>query len=114
MVRAYKCLIESNIDLVNGEIFNAGWENKSVNEIAHIVKNELGGDIKLKITATNDNRSYHISSEKIKKKLNFQTQFTINDAVKDLKNAFDKNLLADPINNPNYFNIKKMQQINLK
>ena len=25
MVRAYKCLIESNIDLVNGEIFNAGW-----------------------------------------------------------------------------------------
>ena len=67
MVRAYKCLIESNIDLVNGEIFNAGWENKSVNEIAHIVKNELGGDIKLKITATNDNRSYHISSEKIKK-----------------------------------------------
>ena len=114
MVRAYKCLIESNIDLVNGEIFNAGWENKSVNEIAHIVKNELGGNIKLKITATNDNRSYHISSEKIKKKLNFQTQFTINDAVKDLKNAFDKNLLADPINNPNYFNIKKMQQINLK
>ena len=114
MVRAYKYLIESNIDLVNGEIFNAGWENKSVNEIAHIVKNELGGDIKLKITATNDNRSYHISSEKIKKKLNFKTQFTINDAVKDLKNAFDKNLLDDPINNPNYFNIKKMQQIDLK
>ena len=55
-----------------------------------------------------------IFHQKKLKKLNFQTQFTINDAVKDLKNAFDKNLLADPINNPNYFNIKKMQQINLK
>ena len=114
MVRAYKFLIEADTNKVNGEIFNAGWENKSVSEIAEIVKNELGGNIKLIVTPTNDNRSYHISSEKIKSVLNFQTKFTINDAVNDLKNAFDKNLLSDPINNPNYFNIKKMNEINLK
>ena len=88
MVRAYKVLIEAPKDLVSGEIFNAGWENRSVNEIANSVKSELGNDIKLVVTETNDNRSYHISSNKIKNVLNFKAEFTINDAVKDLKEAF--------------------------
>ena len=114
MVRAYKYLIMANKEDVNGEIFNAGWENKSISEIANIVKKELGGEIKLVVTPTNDNRSYHISSKKIKNILNFETKFTINDAVKDLKNAFENKLLRNPINNSNYFNIKKMQEIDLK
>ena len=114
MVRAYEKLIEAEDKLVSGQIFNAGWENKSVNEIAQTVKNELGEDISLVVTPTSDNRSYHISSEKIKKILNFQTEFTISDAVKDLKKAFESNLLNDPLNNPDYFNIKKMQLVNLK
>ena len=113
MVRAYKKLIEAEDNLVNGQVFNAGWENKSVKEIANTVKNELGKGVSLLVTPTNDNRSYHISSEKIKKVLNFETKFTINDAVRDLKRAFEKGLLKDPLNNPNYVNIKKMQIINL-
>ena len=114
MVRAYEKLIEADDNLVNGQVFNAGWENKSVNEIANTVKNELGEGISLLVTPTNDNRSYHISSEKIKKVLNFETKFTISDAVKDLKKAFEQGLLKDPLNNPDYVNIKKMQNINLK
>ena len=114
MVRSYEKLIEAYNKLVSGQIFNAGWENKSVNEIAKTVKNELGEDVNLVVTPTNDNRSYHISSEKIKRILNFQTEFTISDAVNDLKKAFELKLLDDPLNNPNYFNIKKMQLVNLK
>ena len=30
----------------------------------------------------------------------------IENAVNDLKKAFEENLLFDPLNNPNYFNIK--------
>lgn len=114
MVRAYEKLIQADDKLVNGQIFNAGWENRSVYEIAQTVKKELGEDISLVVTPTNDNRSYHISSGKIKKILNFQTKFTISDAVKDLKKAFESNLLNDPLNNSDYFNIKKMQSVNLK
>ena len=100
--------------LVNGEAFNAGWENKSVNDIALMVKNSLGPDVKLVVSKTDDNRSYHISSEKIKKILKFDTKYTISDAVNELRVAFEQKLLIDPLNNPNYFNIKKMQLINLK
>ena len=51
---------------------------------------------------------------KIKKVLNFATERTIEDAVKDLKNAFDQGLLKDTLTNDSYFNIKKMNSINLK
>ena len=113
MIRAYKILIDAPNNLVAGEIFNAGWENKSVINIAEMVKSELGDDIKIIYTETNDNRSYHISSKKIKDVLNFQAEFSIQDAVKDLKEAFEKKLLNNTLNNPDYFNIKKMQKINL-
>lgn len=114
MIRAYEVLIDADKDRVNGEIFNAGWENKSVNEIANTVKKNMGNDIKITRTSTNDNRSYHISSEKIKNILNFETKFTIDDAVKDLKNAFEKKLLKNTLSNELYFNIKRMNGLNLK
>ena len=113
MIRAYHVIMEADPELINGEVFNAGWENKSVKNIAFTVKNVLGDDIKLSVTPTDDNRSYHISSEKINKKLNFFTEFTIEDAVKDMRKAFVEKKLQDPLNNPNYFNIKKMQLIKL-
>ena len=114
MVRIYKLIVESQDHLVSGEIFNAGWENKTVKEIAEMVKNVLGEDIKLVFTKTDDNRSYHISSKKIKNKLNFDMKYTIIDAVKDLKYAFEKKVFSETLKNPNYFNIKKMQNISLK
>ena len=114
MIRSYETIIKADKEKVNGEIFNAGWENKPVDEIASIVKNEIGDDIKIIKTETNDNRSYHISSEKIKNILNFSTKFTISDAVQDLKAAFKDKLLINTLNNDLYFNIKKMNNLNLK
>ena len=83
-------------------------------DLAGIVKKVIGNDVKIEIQRSNDNRSYHISSNKIKKVLNFSTERTIEDAVKDLKNAFDQGLLKDTLTNDSYFNIKKMNSINLK
>ena len=70
-------------------------------------------DVELKTTPTNDNRSYHISSKKIKKILNFESKFTIKDAVIDLKDAFKKDLLPNSLTDDKYFNIKTMQSIKL-
>ena len=39
---------------------------------------------------------------------------TVEDAIKELIKAFEANLYIDPLLNENYFNIKKMQNINLK
>ncbi len=114
MIRAYEILIEAQADQINGQFFNAGWENKTVNEIANLVRENLGKDIKIIKTKSDDNRSYHISSKKIKTILNFETKFTIADAINDLSQAFKNQLLDDPLNNQLYYNIKRMNELNLK
>ncbi len=113
MVRAYEIVINSEISLVKGQIFNVGYENQSVDELAHCVREEIGKDVKIINTKTNDNRSYHISSEKIYNILNFKAKYSINNAIKDLKNAFEKKIILNSFTDENYFNIKKMNKIKL-
>ena len=113
MVRAYELFIEIDPNKINGKIFNVGFENKTVNELALSVKSVIGDDVKINTLPTDDNRSYHVSSQKIFKELGFEAKFTIEDAVIDLKNAFDNKLLKNTLENIDYFNIKKMQNLKL-
>ena len=113
MAKAYEALILAPKSKVSGEIFNAGYENRSVLELANTVKRVIGNDVNLKFSPTNDNRSYHISSKKIKKILDFEPTNTISDAVNDLKLAFKKGLLPNSLTDEKYFNIKRMAAINL-
>jgi len=114
MARVYDALIKAPKSKVAGEIFNVGYENRTVLDLANMVKVVLGDDIQLTATSTDDNRSYHISSKKIQKILNFDSKFTIENAVNDLKVAFKKGLLPNSLTDEKYFNIKRMQSINLK
>ena len=114
MAEAYIKVLETDNKLISGEIFNVGYENQSVNEIANLVEKNMPFKISKKIIETNDNRSYHISSKKILEKLNFSPKKNISDAVKDLVKAFKKKLFIDPLTNSMYFNVKKMNEINLK
>jgi len=114
MIRAYELFLSVDSKKINGKIFNVGFENLTVNQLANEVRKVIGLDVKVKRLPTNDNRSYHISSKKIHDELGFVTNFNILNAIEDLKEAFEKNLLSNSLINENYFNIKKMQSINLK
>ena len=113
MVEAYMVLLRAPKEKIAGQIFNAGYENQSVKEIAETVKNVVGEDVKLITTPTDDNRSYHISSNKIKTELGFVAKHTIRDAVEDLCTAFEDNLLPNSLDDQMYFNIKRMQNLEL-
>jgi nucleoside-diphosphate-sugar epimerase len=114
MVRSYILMLEARKDKISGEVFNVGYDNLSIEEIATKVKNIIGEDVKLKTTPTDDNRSYHISSSKIQKQLNFSPMFGVEDAIKDLKLALEKKLLPNSLTDDVYFNIKRMEKIKLK
>lgn len=114
MVNVYLKMLTADKKLVNGEVFNAGYDNFKINEIANSVRNIIGQDVVLEKVETDDNRSYHVSSKKMRDILNFEAKFTIQDAIKDLKEAFDKKKLKNSLTDSKYFNIKKMQEINLK
>ncbi len=108
-----KCL-EYPDAAIDGKIFNAGYENHTVTEIAEMVKNVVGEQVDIVTTPTNDNRSYHISSAKIKEELGFVPQHTIEEAAKDLVVAFRQGLIPNPMTDMLYYNIKTMQAIDLK
>ena len=114
MINSYLAVLKSDYSKINGEIFNVGFKNQSVNELAMDVKKVIGKNVEITKKETNDNRSYHVSSQKIKDILDFETKFTIQDAVRDLKKAFDNKLLFNSFENKKYFNIKMMQSIKIK
>lgn len=114
MVEAYITLLRAPKEKIAGEIFNAGYENQSVLELAEIVRKVVGDDVRLVATPTNDNRSYHISSKKIAEKLGFVAKHSIADASNDLKEAFESGLLPNSLSDEKYFNIKRMQSVDLK
>ena len=113
MVEAYRVLLNADKEKIAGKIFNAGYENQPVSKIAETVKNVVGEDVKLITTPSDDNRSYHISSQKIKDEIGFETTHTIQDAVEDLCAAFDKGFLPNSLEDEMYFNIKRMQNVEL-
>jgi len=113
MVQAYVALLEAPTEKVAGQLFNAGYENQSVTELAETVRSVIGEDVRLTVTPTDDNRSYHISSEKIRQELGFVARHSIREASEDLVKAFERGLLPDSLTNERYFNIKRMQSLQL-
>ena len=104
---------------IQGETFNVGFQNSTIMEIALVVKQVVerefpGTDIQIEVTHSNDNRSYHINSDKIREVLGFVPKYTIEDAVKELCHAFRENLLPDSLNDDKYFNVKRLKSISVK
>ena len=96
-------------DSIAGEIFNAGYENHTVAALAEMVRRTVGEEqVTIETTPTNDHRSYHISSEKIKRRLGFEPRHTVEGASADLTRAFRAGAIPNPMDDPRYYNIKTM------
>ncbi len=114
MTDLYVYLLEVPDEKIHKKIYNVGYENYRVKDIAKMVQAMVGQHISIKTVPTDDNRSYHVSSIKIKKELNFVPQHTIEEAVKDLKEAFNQNKLPNSMTDNRYYNIKTMKTLELK
>jgi nucleoside-diphosphate-sugar epimerase len=101
-------------EAIDGKIYNAGYENHRVIEIAEIVRDVVGNKVEIVITPTDDHRSYRISSEKIRQELGFVPRHTIDAAVQGLVSAFESRLIPDPMTNGRYYNIRTMQNLGLQ
>jgi nucleoside-diphosphate-sugar epimerase len=115
-----KLLLEAQSDLVQNQIFNVGSQNLKISEIALIVKQivELRfpdkGEIKILTTSTDDNRSYHINSDKIKRELGFIPKYTISDAIIELCDAFAAKKLPNSLSDDIYFNVKRLKKLGIE
>jgi nucleoside-diphosphate-sugar epimerase len=114
MTDAYLLLLQAPDRDIDGKTYNAGYENHSVMQLAEMVRRNVGDHAKLQVKPTNDMRSYHVSSKKIKDELGFEATHSIEQAVVDLIEAFKAGKLPDSLDDPRYFNIKMMQKVNLQ
>ncbi|MFA5876178.1 MAG: NAD-dependent epimerase/dehydratase [Candidatus Margulisiibacteriota bacterium] len=118
MTDLYVQCLEYPDEKIDGKIFNAGYDNMRMKEIAAVVKKvvarEMGNEqLEVVTTPTDDNRSYHVSSEKIKRELGFVAKRSVAQAVKDLCGAFKAGKIPNSMEDKRYYNIKTMQAIKL-
>jgi nucleoside-diphosphate-sugar epimerase len=114
MVRLYLDALKWEDRAIDGKIYNVGYHNFRVREIAEKVRSVIGPEIEIITTPTDDNRSYHVSSERIRRELGFEAKRSLEDAVRDLENAFRANLIPNSMTDDRYYNIKRMQRVKLK
>jgi nucleoside-diphosphate-sugar epimerase len=117
MCDLYKLLLEIDDAKIAGQIFNAGFQNLSIMEIAQMVKRIVQqefpdkGEIPIVTTPTDDIRSYHVNSDKITRVTGFRPRYTIEDAVRDLCKAFKAGKLPKSMDDTFYFNVRRLKEL---
>ena len=86
-------------------IYNAGFENLSILEIAKFIQTTIPCEIEK--TESNDPRSYRLCSQKLLDS-GFEPRYSINDAVQDLCKAHSNGQLED---SPTCYNVKWMKRL---
>jgi nucleoside-diphosphate-sugar epimerase len=103
MIRVYHHFLEHGANLRG--VYNAGFENISILEIARRVTAVVPAEIV--VTPSNDPRSYRLSSKKLLA-TGFAPKYTVADAVQEVIAAFRDGRLKD---DELFYNIKTMKKL---
>ena len=115
-----KLLLIAPTEKIANQIFNCGFQNLSINDIAQVVKRVVeeefpeNGNIPIETTTSDDLRSYHINSSKIKRALGFEPKYSVEDAVRGLCKAFREGKLPKSFDDDRYFNVRTMKAADAK
>jgi nucleoside-diphosphate-sugar epimerase len=115
---AVELLLSAPTDKIQKETFNVGYQNLSIMDIAKLVKRVVQEEfaerpeIAIVTTASDDNRSYHINSDKIFRTLGFRPKYSIEDGVRGLCHAFRDGKIPNSMTDDWYYNIRTMKKIN--
>ena len=108
-------LLEVDDQRIANQVFNCGYQNMSIADLAALVKTVVeqefpeDGPIDIFTTPSDDNRSYHINSDKVRRALGFQPRHSIEQAIRDLCHAFRAGKLPQPMTNDWYYNVRTLK-----
>jgi nucleoside-diphosphate-sugar epimerase len=89
-------------------VFNAGFENISILDIAHLVTKQVPVDIA--VTASSDPRSYRVNSDKLLA-TGFRPKKTVDNAISEIVEKFRSGVLKDE---DHFYNLRWMEKTVLK
>lgn len=115
---AYLACLVAPEEKIRGQVFNVSHKNYRVLELAHWIKEVLKNKKLIEVDAKyNDlsarERSYRVSTEKIKKVLGFEAKRGITEGVNEIWSYLERGEYTD-FGNPKYYNIKWMELGNIK
>ncbi len=116
--RVCRTIISADPSKVQNQIFNVGEQNLSIEKLSLIVQQTVAtfkgiskDEIGIQFEDSDDQRSYHINSDKIAKYLGFRPNYGVEQAVQDLCDAFKENRFTNSMSNTLYFNVKRMKEL---
>lgn len=111
-------LMEVPAHAINREIFNVGFQNMSILDIAHTVKRVVEQErsftdpIEIEVLPSDDDiRSYHINSDKIKNVLGFTPKYSVEDAVRGLCVKFGRTDMPDCLTDDIYYPVRRLRRL---
>jgi len=75
--------------------------------VAEVFPDRAG--VEIVTTPSNDLRSYHINSDKIRRFLGYTPKRSVEDAVRDLCKAFKSGALPNSLDDDLYYNVRRMK-----
>lgn len=82
VIRAVNVLI--NVEEPANLIYNLGYDNFTIGEIAHLVGSSIPAEIEIVEAPSNDDRSYRICSDEFINEFDFKFNYDIKQAIQDL------------------------------
>ncbi len=102
------------VGVSRGQVFNAGATNHTLGVLAHAVKGvvedefQLSAPVDVRVTDTDDLRSYHIDSSKARNCLGWLARRTVRDAAREVCRAFRDGMFPDP-DADRFFNVRTLR-----
>jgi len=92
---AFIKVLESDPEIVNGQIFNVGSDEQNVQifDLAKLVAESISLPFNYEWYGSPDTRSYRVSFNKIKETLNFKPQYTPKEGAKEVSDALKEGKL---------------------
>ena len=106
MIGVYSHFLKKSTEFCG--VFNAGFENISIIDIANKVAEHIPA--KIIVSESNDPRSYRLCSKKLLD-TGFKQKYSVNDAINELVNEFRAGNLR---NEDRWYNIKTMKNLKLQ
>lgn len=89
-------------------VFNAGFENISILDIAHLVTKQV--PVEILVTASSDPRSYRVNSDRLLA-TGYKPKKTVEDAISEIVEKFRSGVLKDE---DHFYNLRWMEKTVLK
>lgn len=122
--RAVILLMKAPKNKIANQIFNVGYQNHQVQELALKVKKVIESKfiqnnnkkkiVKILRVKSKDIRSYRINSDKIFKILKFKPIYTIENAIDELVQAFKQKVFKGNLDKDIYYNVKRLKNLKIK